>query len=225
MSLTATVIDDVDCGHGWRRIRIQIHHLITQPQPGQSINLGDRCLPIMFSDHRGSVECLVTSDQWPETTSVIKIFGIDGTPLRVDPRFRYPLLIGQDSGIAAMIFFSATMKHQADLRPLVLLGSHHGFPFRPQPSQILVPGLTPGIVAAAPLLEDWKIASRLASKVELPGCHDGTAVELSAQWLNNLDPEERKHVTLYVSGDNDTCLAAEHLATQYRLAIQSVTAV
>ncbi|MBI3772248.1 MAG: hypothetical protein HY272_06075 [Gammaproteobacteria bacterium] len=222
MPINATVIEQTDCNHGWQRIRIQIPNLATSPQPGQHLIFADQQLAIMQSDNRGNIDCLLSPDQPKLTTGPIKINGLGGQPLQLDPRFKYPLLIGQNQGIASMIFFSATIRRQTDLRPLVLLGSHRGFPFRPQPSQILVSGLA---VAAAPLLENWKVASRLATTTEQPGCHEGTAVELAANWLSNLNTAEIKQVAIYVSGDAITCQSAAQLATEYRLVIQSANDV
>lgn len=221
MSLLAKVTERVDCGHGWQRIRIQIPNLITSPQPGQYLMVADQQLPVMNNDNRGNIECLLPTDQPKLTTASIDINGLGGQPLQLDPRFAYPLLLGQDRGIATMIFFSATIRRQPNLRPLVLLGSRNNFPFRPQPSHILVSGLPAAAVAAAPLLEDWKIASRLAIAADQPGCFEGTVLELATIWLSNLSSEERKQVAIYASGDDTTNQSAVKLASDYRLAIQT----
>lgn len=223
MTIPATIIEQTDCGHGWQYVRIHIQNLVTPPQPGQHLLLADQRLAIMNSDTRNNIECLLSPDQPTLATGTIEINGLGGQPLQLDPRFNYPLLIGQGSGIATMIFFSATIRRQAKFRPLVLLGSGCGFPFRPQPSHILVSGLAANAVAAAPLLEDWKIASRLATSTEQPGCHEGTATELAATWLSNLNSEERKQVAIYASGDAITCQSAAKLATDYRLVIQTTS--
>ena len=67
----------------------------------------------------------------------------------------------------------------APWKPLVLLGSHTPFPFRPRPSVIVVPGIPTGVIACMPLLEEWGIASRLASTADLPGCFEGTVTDLA----------------------------------------------
>jgi hypothetical protein len=221
MTINSTIIEQTDCGHGWQYIRIQIQNLVTSPQPGQHLILADQQLPIMNSDHRGNIECLLPPAHAKLTTGAVKINGLGGQPLQLDPRFNYPLLIGQDPGVATMIFFSAAIRRQANLCPLVLLGSRQEFPFRPQPSQILVSGLPAEAVAAAPLLEDWKIASRLATTTEQPGCYEGTATELAANWLLNLNSEQRKRVAIYACGDSNTCQSVAKLATDYRLVIQT----
>lgn len=225
MSLLAEVTEQVDCGHGWQRIRIQAPNINTSPQPGQYLIVAGQPLPVMNSGNRGNIECLLSPDHTKLTTGSIEINSLGGQPLQLDPRFTYPLLLGQDRGIAAMIFFCATIRRHTNLRPLVLLGCRNNFPFRPQPSHILVSGLPAEAVAAAPLLEDWKIASRLAIAADQPGCFEGTAIELATIWLSNLSSEERKQVAIYASGDHTTNQSAVKLATDYRLAIQTANHV
>ena len=57
----------------------------------------------------------------------------------------------------------------APWKPLVLMGSEIPFPFRARPSQILVAGIPAGAIACMPMLDEWGIASRLASKRGFPG--------------------------------------------------------
>jgi dihydroorotate dehydrogenase electron transfer subunit len=82
-------------------------------------------------------------------------------------------------------------------RPLVLLGSAGPFPFRPRPSVILVPGMPPGVIACMPLLEEWGIASRLASTLDLPGCFEGAVRTLADVWLASLNGEELAQVEVF----------------------------
>src|ERR1700722_18226857 len=93
------------------------------------------------------------------------------------------LRVQPDGGAAAAALALARPRAPADdtapsartvpLRPLVLLGSDTSFPFRPRPSVIIVPGIPTGVIACMPLLEEWGIASRLASTLDLPGCFEG----------------------------------------------------
>ena len=52
-------------------------------------------------------------------------------------------------------------------KPLVLMGSEIPFPFHARPSQIMVAGIPAGAIACMPLLDEWGIASRLASRAGL----------------------------------------------------------
>jgi dihydroorotate dehydrogenase electron transfer subunit len=102
------------------------------------------------------------------------------------------LLIGTDSEQAAVIRTANEMHRSDPSTPLlVLIGSAGAFSFKPRPSTILVPGMLPGVIAAVPSLEEFGIASRLASEIGLPGCYDGTVNELAERWLEALDPVMR----------------------------------
>jgi dihydroorotate dehydrogenase electron transfer subunit len=105
------------------------------------------------------------------------------------------LIIGEGAGIGPAIHFAE--QNRATLhRPLVLLGSDTPFPFRPRPSVIVVPGIPTGIIACMPLLEEWGIASRLASTLDLPGCFDGPVTALADIWLASLVAAERAQVEI-----------------------------
>ena len=41
-----------------------------------------------------------------------------------------------------------------------------------------------------PMLDEWGVASRLASKSDFPGCFDGFVTELADAWLASLGPAE-----------------------------------
>jgi dihydroorotate dehydrogenase electron transfer subunit len=98
---------------------------------------------------------------------------------------------------------------------LVLLGSDDPFPFRPRPSVIIVPGIPTGVIACMPLLEEWGIASRLASSMDLPGCFEGSVIALADAWLASLRPEELAEVELLVRGPPEVLEAAATLARRY----------
>src|SRR5580704_3537511 len=87
-----------------------------------------------------------------------------------------------------------------DGKSLVLLGSDTPFPFRPRPSIIVVPGIPTGVIACMPLLEDWGVASRLASPSDFPGCFEGSATELADAWLASLGPTELAQVEIISCG-------------------------
>ena len=109
------------------------------------------------------------------------------------------LLIGTDSEYAAVIH-AANEMHQADQRSplLVLIGSDGAFSFKPRPSTILVPNMPVGVIAAVPVLEEFGIASRLASEAGLPGCYDGPVNELAELWLQAIEPGLRAQTQITV---------------------------
>jgi dihydroorotate dehydrogenase electron transfer subunit len=104
------------------------------------------------------------------------------------------LVIGEGPGIGRAIHFAEQNRTK---QLLVLLGSDTPFPFRPRPSVIVVPGIPTGVIACMPLLEEWGIASRLASTLDLPGCFDGPVTELAQGWLNSLAAAERAEVEVH----------------------------
>ena len=106
-------------------------------------------------------------------------------------------------------------------RPLVLLGSTGlPFPFRPRPSVIVVPGIPTGIIACMPLLEEWGVASRLASTLDLPGCFEGSAVALADTWLGSLTASELAEVEIFPNGSTSMVQAALELAGQHGVECQ-----
>jgi hypothetical protein len=122
------------------------------------------------------------------------------------------LLIGTDSELAAVIRIASEMHHSDPSTPLlVLIGTADAFSFKPRPSTILVPGMLAGVIAAVPSLEEFGIASRLASELGLPGCYDGTVLELAEQWLQELEPSLHAEIAIMVAGPEDLLKSAEEL--------------
>ncbi|WP_129776611.1 hypothetical protein [Peristeroidobacter soli] len=133
------------------------------------------------------------------------------------------LLIGMDSEQAAVIRTAHEM-HQADARSplLVLIGSAGSFSFKPRPSTILVPGMLPGVIAAVPSLEEFGVASRLASTAGLPGCYDGSAIELAEAWLSALTKQLRTQTRIVTSGPAHQIAAAEDLGQRLSIPVSSL---
>ena len=68
------------------------------------------------------------------------------------------------------------------------MGSEVPFPFRTRPSTLILAGMPQASIACMPLLEEWGVPSRLASKSDFPGCYSGFVTELAAEWLASLGP-------------------------------------
>lgn len=106
--------------------------------------------------------------------------------------------------------------------PLVLLGSMGlPFPFRPRPSVIVVPGIPTGVIACMPLLEDWSVASRLASTLDLPGCFEGSVIALAESWLSTLTPQELAEVEIFPNGTALLVQEAARLAAHFAIRCQT----
>jgi dihydroorotate dehydrogenase electron transfer subunit len=140
-----------------------------------------------------------------------------------------PLLIGAGAGIGRVLYWAEQMRGQVGagaalavghapsvrLQPLALLGSCIPFPFRPRPSVIVVPGIPTGIIACMPLLEEWGIASRLATPLDLPGCFEGTVTELADVWLNSLNSTDLADIEILSCGPTPLLDATAELARRY----------
>lgn len=135
------------------------------------------------------------------------------------------LLIGTDSEQAAVIR-TANEMHQSDPGTplLVLLGSAGSFSFKPRPSTILVPGMLAGVIAAVPSLEEFGIASRLASATGLPGCYDGSALELAEAWLRSIEPSLQAQMNITVVGPDKLAGSAQDVGRRLGLPVRVVPA-
>ena len=137
------------------------------------------------------------------------------------------LLIGEGAGIGPTLFLAEQMRAKDGLaatgpwKPLVLLGSDIPFPFRPRPSVIVVPGIPTGVIACMPLLEEWGVASRLASTADLPGCFEGTVTELADAWLSSLSPTDLTEVEICSCGPTPLLEATATLARRYNVPHQT----
>jgi dihydroorotate dehydrogenase electron transfer subunit len=153
-----------------------------------------------------------------EQLSVLGPIGRPFVPHTDRPR---PLLIGGGVGIPPMIFLADTMRTGAEAyAPLVLMGSETTFPFTPRPSQIMWPGLPTAVIAAMPLLEDWGIASRLASQQGFPGCYEGYVTDLAHAWLSSLAEDHRHEVEIFACGPHPMLEATARVAREFNLPCQ-----
>jgi dihydroorotate dehydrogenase electron transfer subunit len=130
-------------------------------------------------------------------------------------------LIGEGAGIGPTLYLAEQMRGQTLWAPLVLLGSDIPFPFRPRPSVIIIPGIPTGVIACMPLLEEWGIASRLASTAGFPGCFDASVTDLADAWLSALDPTDLAEVEIFACGPSTMLEAIADLARRYSVPCQT----
>ncbi|MGQ0591961.1 MAG: dihydroorotate dehydrogenase electron transfer subunit [Gammaproteobacteria bacterium] len=153
----------------------------------------------------------------------VNLMGPIGVPFRLTGYRPRPLLIGGGVGIPPMVFLALHLRRTAKgASPLVLMGSEVPFPFRPRPSQILVPGVPAPVIAAMPLMEDHGIASRLASLRDFPGCFEGYVTDLARGWLDHqgLDHQGsavRAEVEVFACGPTPMLKAVIALCREYRI--------
>jgi dihydroorotate dehydrogenase electron transfer subunit len=152
----------------------------------------------------------------------LSVLGPIGQPFIVHVERPRPLLIGGGVGIPPMVFLAESLRTdtRAAWQPLVLMGSEVPFPFRTRPSTIVVPGIPDGTIACMPLLEEWRIASRLASCADFPGCFSGLVTELAAAWLAALQPAQLAEIEIFSCGPTPMLKATAELARRYQLPCQ-----
>ncbi|MFT5131743.1 MAG: dihydroorotate dehydrogenase electron transfer subunit [Gammaproteobacteria bacterium] len=174
-------------------------------------------IDILYKAH-GKGTNLLSKQTTGETLSLI---GPIGVPFKQSNYKKRPLLIGGGVGIPPMVFLSEHInKTSKNVSPFVIMGSEVPFPFKTQPSQIMVSGMPDGIIAAMPLLEDWRIASRLCSLQGYPGCFDGYVTDLARVWLDSMDSEEHKNIEIFSCGPTPMLAAVALMAKEYGLACQ-----
>ncbi|HWP95117.1 MAG TPA: dihydroorotate dehydrogenase electron transfer subunit [Gammaproteobacteria bacterium] len=154
-----------------------------------------------------------------ETVSII---GPIGQPFVAHPERPRPLLIGGGVGIPPMVFVAEALRGdaRADWKPFVIMGSEIPFPFRPRPSTLLVPHLPPEVIACMPLLDEWGIPSRLATRQGFAGCFDGYVTDLARVWLAGLDEARRAEVEIMSCGPTPMLRAVAALAREFGLPCQ-----
>lgn len=132
------------------------------------------------------------------------------------------LLVGGGVGIPPMVFLAERLRDSrtAKWQPLVLMGSEIPFPFRARPSTLLVPGIPAGVIACMPLLDDWGIASRLASFADFAGCFHGYVTSLASIWLATLQRAELDQVEMFACGPAAMLKAAAAVAREFGIACQ-----
>jgi dihydroorotate dehydrogenase electron transfer subunit len=150
----------------------------------------------------------------------LSLMGPIGVPFTLHSERPRTLLLGGGVGMPPIVFLAERLRLDRDFMPLVMLGSEIPFPFAAQPSRIIVPGIPDGVIAAMPLMEDWGIASRLASRQDFPGCFDGLITELSRLWLDRLSIAEREEVEVFACGPPAMLKEVAELARYYHLPCQ-----
>lgn len=90
------------------------------------------------------------------------------------------------SDLSQAVVFDAAKRWQQSPKPkapmMALLHAQQAFMFQPKPAKFLV-NINAEAIGAAPLLEDWGIANRLASDSGLPGSLEGNITDLYQAWL------------------------------------------
>jgi dihydroorotate dehydrogenase electron transfer subunit len=153
----------------------------------------------------------------------ISIIGPIGKPFQLHPQRPRPVLIGGGVGIPPMVFLADRLRAEpaGRYKPLVLMGSEIPFPFRTRPSAIVVAGMPTATIACMPLLDEWGIASRLATRAGFPGCYEGFVTELADEWLRSLEGPQLSEVELFACGPTPMLAATAAVARRYGVPCQA----
>lgn len=152
----------------------------------------------------------------------VSIMGPIGQPFRPDPARPRALLVGGGVGIPPMIFLAEHLEeHSAGgWRPLVLMGSEIPFPFERRASALPVEGMPAAASSAMTLLEDWGVASRLASLSDYEGCYKGFVTELARDWLAAQPAESLAETMMFACGPTPMLEAAARVAQAFGIPCQ-----
>ncbi|KAA0453844.1 MAG: dihydroorotate dehydrogenase electron transfer subunit [Candidatus Thioglobus sp.] len=147
---------------------------------------------------------------------VLAVIGPIGNGFKITENKR-PLLIGGGVGMPPMIAIAQQIK-ASEHQPFVILGSEIEFPFATLESKI---GKNyQGAKRTMPLLEEWKIACRLASLQDYDGVFKGLVTDLAYAYLQDLSVDELAQVEIYCCGPEPMLKAVAKLAEEYNLPCQ-----
>lgn len=151
----------------------------------------------------------------------LSIMGPIGKPFVTHMERPRPLLIGGGVGMPPMVFVADSLREiKGAYEPFIIMGSEVPFPFKAEPSKIMVPGIPDEVIAAMPLLEDWGFASRLASLQGYAGCFEGYVTDLARRWLDALSEEQLAEVEIFSCGPHPMLEAVAQLAREYKIPCQ-----
>jgi dihydroorotate dehydrogenase electron transfer subunit len=152
----------------------------------------------------------------------LSILGPIGQGFTAHPARPRALLLGGGVGIPPVVFLAEHLlaRKDAPWQPLAFIGSEVPFPFEARQARAPLAGIATDVSASMPLMEDWGIASRLASRAGFAGCFNGFVTELADAWLGALAPEELHKVEIFACGPTPMLASAARLARRYGVACQ-----
>jgi dihydroorotate dehydrogenase electron transfer subunit len=153
--------------------------------------------------------------------NLISLLGPIGRPFAVSDDVKRPLLVGGGVGVPPMIFLADRLRTRSGcVQPLVLAGSERPFPFSPRPSRLSIPGIPAEVIASMPILDDWGVPSRLATRQGFSGCFRGYVTDLARIWLSRLPAWQRADVAIFACGPVPMLRNAAVLAREYGVPCQ-----
>jgi dihydroorotate dehydrogenase electron transfer subunit len=152
----------------------------------------------------------------------LSLLGPIGQGFTAHPARPRALLLGGGVGIPPLVFLAEHLvaRKDAPWEPLAFFGSEVPFPFEGRQARDALAGIATDVSACVPLLEEWGIASRLASRAGFAGCFNGFVTELADAWLGALSPQELQKVEIFACGPTAMLAAAARLARRHGVACQ-----
>ncbi len=217
-------------------LRLQAPDIAAKAKPGQFIHI--QCDPALPMRRPLSIMRVSAKTGWVDILfkvlgegtrllaarkagDILSVMGPIGKGFESHMKYSRPLLIGGGVGMPPMVFLADALREvKGAYKPFVIMGSEVPFPFKAQPSRIMLPGVPNEVIAAMPLLDDWGVASRLASLQGYPGCHEGYVTDLARLWLEALTDEQRQQVAVFACGPHPMLEAVARLAQEYHLPCQ-----
>ncbi len=216
-------------------MRIRAPKCAAAAEPGAFVHVAcDETLPM-----RRPLSIMRAADDWIEVLfktlghglkllarkppgDTVSILGPIGQPFRLSAERPNALLIGGGVGIPPMVFLADRLRqHEANWKPLAILGSEIPFPFDLVPSKLETDWLDAATNSTMPLLESWGVTTRLATLAGFEGCFDGFVTDLADRWLRTLSDAELSATEIFTCGPTPMLKAVAQLAARYALPCQA----
>lgn len=197
-------------------VHITCDPLLPMRRPMSIMRAREDWIEILYKTHGEGLALL--ADKAPGDT--VSVLGPIGMPFTLDPAKPNCLLIGGGVGIPPMVYLADVMRDDDRFEPLAILGSEIPFPFELQPSSLPFAGAADSITATMPLLEDWRVPTRLTTKQGYEGCFDGFVTDLADQWLAEQDANTIAATKIFTCGPTPMLRAVAELAARYDVACE-----
>ena len=150
----------------------------------------------------------------------VSVLGPIGRGFEPDPGRPTILAIGGGVGLPPIYYLAEQIRHRTAVEMFVLMGSEVPFPFELGRSSRVVAGIPGDVAATVANLDEWGIASRLASNAGYAGCFEGMVPDLARSWLAALSSERLDEVQIVGCGPVPMLAALATLAKDYGLPCQ-----
>ncbi len=198
-------------------VHVRCDETLPMRRPLSIMRADDDWFEVLYKTHGHGLE-LLARKRVGETVSVL---GPIGQPFHLLPDRPKTLLIGGGVGIPPMVFVADRIRREdARFSPLAILGSEIPFPFDLVPSRLETPWLDAAVNSTMPLLESWRVPTRLATLAGFPGCFNGYVTDLADQWLEHLDDQALGQTVVFACGPTPMLKAVAELAARYELPCQ-----